>query len=223
MVLKIHANLGSQARSFQSRLVTTATRKVGTVAPGIAALDPGTGRNCEDASSCSEADSLKAASPTRIPAAKKINATKSQMTPQTWDGKHPQIRANAEASELFTLRAMVSSITSQRTYKSDMTPMNRIKYRRATPPATNQNKTIRPDIPTIRAHVNQFLRAHHSVNRKNAARTRHAILLALVSNPHAIKQAPINEEPRYPAGRVIQGIPPDIRVSPPSSGSSSTE
>lgn len=64
---------------------------------------------------------------------------------------------------------------------------------------------------------NQFLRAHHRVNRKNAARTRHATLLALVSNPHVIKQAPMNEEPRYPAGRVIQGMPPDIRVSPPSS------
>ena len=110
------------------------------------------------------------------------------------------------------------------------------KYRRATPPSTNQNRTIRPDIPRIRAQVlgqielntanamrmheityNQFLRAHHSVNKKNAARTRHATLLALVSNPHAIKQAPMNEEPRYPAGRVTQGIPPDIRVSPPSS------
>lgn len=28
---------------------------------------------------------------------------------EPWDGKHPQMRANAEASELFTLRAMVSS------------------------------------------------------------------------------------------------------------------
>ena len=63
---------------------------------------------------------------------------------------------------------------------------------------------------------NQFLRAHQSVN-KNAARTRQAVLLALVSNPQAIKQAPMSKEPRYPAGRVIQGIPPDIWVSPPSS------
>jgi hypothetical protein len=223
-ILRIHAHLRRQATSLQSRLVTTTTRKVGTVASGIAALeDPGTGRKSEESSCCWEADSLKTAIPTRIPAAKKTNAIRSQMTPQTWDGKHPHIRANAEASELFTLREMVSSITSQRTYKSDITPMNRIKYRRATPPPTNQNRTIRPDIPMIRAHVNQFFRAHHSVNRKNAARTRHATLLALVSNPHAIKQAPMSEEPRYPAGRVIQGIPPDIRVSPPSSGSSSTE
>lgn len=64
---------------------------------------------------------------------------------------------------------------------------------------------------------NQFLRAHQSVNRKNAARTRDAILLAFVSKPHAINAAPISPEPRYPAGRVIQGIPPDIRVAPPSS------
>ena len=139
----------------------------------------------------------------------------------------------------------------QRTYKSDMTPMNRIgtknlwmgadirktrtyKDPKGYAPATKQNKTIKPDIPRIRAHVleqvkldvdgnesvetyNQFLRAHQSVNKKNAARTRQAILLALVSNPQAIKQAPMSEEPRYPAGRVIQGIPPNIRVSPPSS------
>jgi hypothetical protein len=55
------------------------------------------------------------------------------------------------------------------------------------------------------------------VKRKNTAMTSEAILLAFVLNPHAIKQAPINEEPRYPAGRVSQDIPPDILVTPPSS------
>jgi hypothetical protein len=64
---------------------------------------------------------------------------------------------------------------------------------------------------------NQFLRAHHRVKRKNTARAREAILLALVSNPHAMREAPMSEDPRYPAGRVIQGMPPDMRVSPPSS------
>jgi hypothetical protein len=42
----------------------------------------------------------------------------------------------------------------------------------------------------------QFFRAHHSVNRKKTARTIVATLLALVLNPHAIKQAPINDEPK---------------------------
>ena len=39
-----------------------------------------------------------------------------------------------------------------------------------------------------------------------------AILLAL-----AIRQAPMKEDPRYPAGRVNDRMPPDILVSPPSS------
>jgi hypothetical protein len=64
---------------------------------------------------------------------------------------------------------------------------------------------------------NKLRRAHHSVNKKNTASTRLAILLAFVSNPHAIKQAPMKEEPRYPAGRVIHDMPPDMRVAPPSS------
>ena len=63
----------------------------------------------------------------------------------------------------------------------------------------------------------QFLRAHHRVNRKKAAKTIDATLLAFISNPHAIKQAPMNDDPRYPAGRVMKGIPPDMRVAPPSS------
>ena len=55
MVLKPSSH--SQARSFQSKLVTTTRRKVGTVAPGVAALDPGTGRKCDACSFCSSADS----------------------------------------------------------------------------------------------------------------------------------------------------------------------
>ena len=42
-------------------------------------------------------------------------------------------------------------------------------------------------------------------------------MLALVSKPHAMSAAPIRPEPRYPAGRVSQGIPPDMLVAPPSS------
>jgi hypothetical protein len=110
------------------------------------------------------------------------------------------------------------------------------KKRNATLSATSQNNTINPDIPKMSTHVlheplstcssaaehrnnthSQFLRAHHNVKRKNTPRARQAILLALVSNPHAIRQAPMSEDPRYPAGRVIHGMPPDMRVSPPSS------
>jgi hypothetical protein len=74
-----------------------------------------------------EAGTLNAARPTRMPPAKKMNAMRSQITPHTvvennfsWignphkknrpcDGKHPQILANAEASEEFTFLAIVSS------------------------------------------------------------------------------------------------------------------
>jgi hypothetical protein len=52
---------------------------------------------------------------------------------------------------------------------------------------------------------------------KKAARMIVAILLALVLKPHAIRHAPMKDEPRYPAGSVSQGIPPDIFVAPPSS------
>ena len=62
----------------------------------------------------------------------------------------------------------------------------------------------------------QSLLAHHSVNKKNTARTIEATLLALVLKPHAIRHAPMKDEPRYPAGRVIQDMPPDMEVAPPS-------
>ena len=60
-------------------------------------------------------------------------------------------------------------------------------------------------------------RAHQSVNKKNPASTKDATLLAFVSNPQAIRQAPMKLDPRYPAGSVNHGIPPDMRVAPPSS------
>jgi hypothetical protein len=63
----------------------------------------------------------------------------------------------------------------------------------------------------------RFRLAHQSVNTKNTARTMLAILLALVSNPHAMSAAPIKPEPRYPAGSVSHDMPPDIIVAPPSS------
>ena len=48
-------------------------------------------------------------------------------------------------------------------------------------------------------------------------RTSVATFDAFVSNPQAIRQAPIKLLPRYPAGSVIAEIPPDILVIPPSS------
>jgi hypothetical protein len=42
----------------------------------------------------------------------------------------------------------------------------------------------------------QFRFAHQSVNKKKTAITIDAILLAFVLNPHAIKQAPIKDEPK---------------------------
>ena len=76
----------------------------------------------------------------------------------------------------------------------------------------------RPKKKTRKKKTYKILRlAHQSVKTKKTARTRLAPLLAFVSNPHAMSAAPIKPEPRYPAGRVSQGIPPDIVVAPPSS------
>ena len=47
---------------------------------------------------------------------------------------------------------------------------------------------------------NQSLLAHHRVNRKNTASTMEATLLALVLKPHAIRHAPMKDEPRYQRG-----------------------
>jgi len=118
---------------------------------------------------------LKATKPTMTPRAKNIKAWISQITPHTeilrlfWkqqsereggprDGQHPQISANAAASEPLAFRAIVSSsvndesmsiqphmrkrrsepITSHTQYKHDMTPMNRT-YNKAP-----QNRTTKP-------------------------------------------------------------------------------
>jgi len=188
-----------------------------------ASLDPGTGKKCFASSACCAAVCLKATRPTRMPPAKKQKAMINQITPHTCDGQHPQISEKAYASDPFTLRAIVSSMTSHRTYIHDITPMNNTKYLSATLFATNQNRMINPDIPRIRIHVSQFRLAHHNVNKKNPAKHNVATLLASVSKPHVISAAPMRDDPRYPAGRVSQGTPPDMRVAPPSSGSSSME
>lgn len=54
---------------------------------------------------------------------------------------------------------------------------------------------IQKTLYTERTH-NQLRFAHQSVNKKKTAMTIDAILLAFVSNPHAIKDAPIKDEPR---------------------------
>jgi hypothetical protein len=81
------------------------------------------------------------------------------------------------------------------------------------PPKTEQKKNKK------KGTHRRFRLAHQSVNTKNTARTMLAILLALVSNPHAMSAAPIKPEPRYPAGSVSHDTPPDIIVAPPSSAS----
>ena len=57
-------------------------------------------------------------------------------------------------------------------------------------------------------------RAQNNDNMKIAASTRVAILEAFVSKPQAIMQAPKKLLPKYPAGRVHMGMPPDIWVAP---------
>jgi hypothetical protein len=46
------------------------------------------------------------------------------------------------------------------------------------------------------------LLAQNKVNKKKPAKTSDAILLAVMSNPHAMRAAPMKAEPVYPAGRV---------------------
>ena len=93
--------------------------------------------------------------------------------------------------------------------------MGQVEIRRSTQPTDDTKGESVSDLHQTIGHEEQYcpkkkkkstynkLRlAHHRVRMKNPASTRHAILLALVSNPHAINAAPIKEEPRYPAGRV---------------------
>jgi len=192
-----------------------------TAVVGEPLREPGTGRNLWESAFCCAADCLKQARPMMMPIPKNMKAWRSQMTPHTCDGQHPHILENAAASEVFTFRAMVSSIISHSTYMQDITPINKTRYLKATPPATNQNSTNNPAMKNRSTHVKKFLLAQKRVIKKNPANTRLAILLALVLNPQAINAAPMSDEPRYPAGSVIHGIPPDMLVAPPSSGSSS--
>lgn len=66
--------------------------------------------------------------------------------------------------------------------------------------------------------VSGFMSARSRYDSTNThARTIVATFDASVSNPQAMRQAPIKLLPRYPAGSVMAGIPPDILVAPPSS------
>lgn len=71
--------------------------------------------------------------------------------------------------------------------------------------------------------LSQSRRDHHSVMRKQTPTTMDAILDATTLKPQKIRRAPTSEDPRYPAGRVIQPTPPAIIVTPPSRGSSSMD
>ena len=82
------------------------------------------------------------------------------------------------------------------------------------------------DVPTTRTTgrprywESQWVPCPHAVGYDSInthARTSVATFDASVSNPHAMRQAPIKLLPRYPAGSVMIGIPPDILVAPPSS------
>ena len=80
------------------------------------------------------------------------------------------------------------------------------------------------DVPTTRTTgrprywESQYTLHPHVVGLINTyARTIVATFDASVSNPQAMRQAPIKLLPRYPAGSVMRGIPPDILVAPPSS------
>ena len=82
------------------------------------------------------------------------------------------------------------------------------------------------DVPTtrtagrLRYWESQYTLHPHAVGYgpvKTYARTIVATFDASVSNPQAMRQAPIKLLPRYPAGSVMIGIPPDILVAPPSS------
>jgi hypothetical protein len=142
-----------QTRRFQSKPVTVTRSKVDADAPGMAELDPGTGRKCSASSFCSVADScivgeqgcmvtreevthLEGNKSDEDPRSKEDESyEKPENTPycvryenliintwqerKPWDGKHPQIRANADASELFTLRVMVSSTDCYRLPKRE--------------------------------------------------------------------------------------------------------
>lgn len=92
-----------------------------------------------------------------------------------------------------------------------MTPMNKTKYLRPTPCANHQRNIMTPINKIPIPLVNQFF-AHHNVNSKQTPKNILAILLANILNPHITNIAPINEDPRYPAGNVHIGIPPRYNI-----------
>ena len=173
------------------------------------------------------------------------NDMSDQMIPQQWDDP-PYFLANTLASELLTLRRIRSShcsaqgslvirirkgrvgvggdreyrlTMSQTLYSADITPINKTKKRNGSACLMNQHAISSPTLSRTVMMVSQSLRAHHNVSRKQTPRTILATLLATISNPQKISRAPINEDPRYPAGNVIALMPPRILVTPPCLGS----
>lgn len=89
----------------------------------------------------------------------------------------------------------------------------------ASPCSMNQNAMSKPTARRMVTMVSQSLRAHHSVNKKQTPSTMLATLLATMLKPQKVKSAPISELPRYPAGSVMNCLPPRMCVTPPSCGS----
>lgn len=160
-----------------------------------------------------------------------------QITPQHCE-EPPYLWAKTLASEVFTLRRMRSShyrrlrsveedrdvrvetlTISQTLYSADITPINSTTYFSASAWEINQHATSKPTDKSTVTIVSQSLLAHQSVRRKQTPSTILAILLATMSKPQNIRSAPMIEEPRYPAGRVMAVIPPCMCVTPPSRGS----
>ena len=109
---------------------------------------------------------------------------------------------------------------SQTLYKADITPMKSTTKRNGSACLINQHATSKATLNSTVTMVSQSLRAHHSVSKKHTPRAILATLLATISNPQKISSAPISEDPRYPAGKVIALMPPRMCVTPPSLGSS---
>lgn len=115
--------------------------------------------------------------------------------------------------DMTPIKSTYSTISNQMTKKVKKPQQELTRYRRATPPPTNQKSTISPDMLITKTHdlykrklviVNilelitytQLFLAHHNVNKKNTASTNEATLLASVLKPHAMRHAPMNDDPR---------------------------
>jgi len=85
---------------------------------------------------------------------------------------------------------------SHRTYMQLITPIKRIKYRKAMLPRTSQKRTMSPEKNKIRNQATQLFRPHQSVIKKNPAMPRQAILDANTSKPQTMRAAPMNDDPR---------------------------